>query len=61
MRNHSRTFSKMGRDGVYFHIRTNEAHASLFEAVDTAQSRAQIALAQMCIRQRALFGCIYGA
>ena len=52
-------FCEVRSYGIDNHIRPNEACSSLFEAIDAAQTRAEIAFPQVSIGQRALLRFLY--
>lgn len=56
----ARLFAEMRRDGVHDDVGPDQAGSRPFEPVDTAEARAKVAVPEVRVRMRSLFGGIDG-
>ena len=56
----ARLFAKVRSDDIYLHIGTNEAVASFLVAIDGAETRAEVAVAQVGVGEGAFAGGVDG-
>jgi len=53
--------TKVGRDGIHYHIRADKAGSSLLEPIYTTETRAEVAIGEMCVSLRAFPSCLNGS